>query len=97
MEPSTPNSSDQLREALLQLLWRQWSALGVAGHVSSGGRSMIDPEALKLGEQVGKLREIYDDIEQKSFKRLDASVSKIERVRKGEEKPEAASLPVDLG
>ncbi|HAZ07241.1 MAG TPA: DNA recombination protein RmuC [Elusimicrobia bacterium] len=52
---------------------------------------------LKLGEQVGKLREIYDDIEQKSFKRLDASVSKIERVRKGEEKPEAASLPVDLG
>jgi hypothetical protein len=48
MEPSIPNSSDQLREALLQLLWRQWSALGVAGHVSGGGRSMIDPEALVL-------------------------------------------------
>ena len=52
---------------------------------------------LKMGEQVGKLREIYDDIEQKSFKRLDASVLKIDRVRKGEEKPEAASLPADLG
>ncbi len=48
MKPSTPNSSEQLREALLQLLWRQWSALGVAGHVASGGRSMIDPEALVL-------------------------------------------------
>ena len=48
MKPSTPNSSNQLREALLQLLWRQWSALGVAGHVSSGGRSIIDPEALVL-------------------------------------------------
>ena len=43
---------------------------------------------LKLGEHLGKLRETYDDIEQKSFKRLDASVSKIDRVRKGEEKPE---------
>lgn len=48
MKSSTPNSSDQLREALLQLLWRQWSALGVAGHVAGGGRSMIDPEALVL-------------------------------------------------
>ncbi|OGS40430.1 MAG: hypothetical protein A2506_11145 [Elusimicrobia bacterium RIFOXYD12_FULL_66_9] len=52
---------------------------------------------LKLGEQVGKLRETYDDIEQKSFKRLDASVAKIDRVRKGEEKPEAVSLPGPLG
>ena len=51
---------------------------------------------LKLGEVVGKLRETYDDIEQKSFKRLDASVSKIDRVRKGEEKPEAPSLPEPL-
>ncbi len=48
MKTSTTNSSDQLREPLLRLLWRQWSALGVAGHVSAGGRSMIDPEALVL-------------------------------------------------
>jgi DNA recombination protein RmuC len=51
----------------------------------------------KLGETVGKVRELYDDIEQTSFKRLDASVAKIERVRKGEEKPEAPKLPADLG
>ena len=48
MKISTANSSAQLREPLLQLLWRQWSALGVAGHVSSRGRAMIDPEALVL-------------------------------------------------
>ena len=52
---------------------------------------------VKLGETVGKVRELYDDIEQTSFKRLDASVAKIERVRKGEEKPEAPKLPADLG
>jgi hypothetical protein len=52
---------------------------------------------LELGDKLGKLRELYEDIESKSFKRLDASVAKIERVRKGEEKPEPAKLPVDLG
>ena len=51
----------------------------------------------KLGEQVGKVGELYNDIEQVSFKRLDASVAKIDRVRKGEEKPEASALPSDLG
>ncbi|UPT76156.1 MAG: DNA recombination protein RmuC [Elusimicrobiota bacterium] len=52
---------------------------------------------LKLGEQVSKVSELYTDIEQTSFKRLDASVAKIDRVRKGEEKPEAPKLPADLG
>ena len=47
----------------------------------------------KLGEQVGKVGELYDDIEQTSFKRLDASVAKIDRVRKGEEKSDAPALP----
>lgn len=51
----------------------------------------------KLGEQLGKASELYGDIEQTSFKRLDASIAKIERVRKGEEKPEAPKLPADLG
>ena len=37
-----------------------------------------------FGDKLGKLRELYEDIEQKSFKRLDASVAKIDRVRKGE-------------
>jgi DNA recombination protein RmuC len=52
---------------------------------------------LDMGEKIGKLRELYDDIETKSFKRLDASVQKIDRVGKGEEKPEPAQLPADLG
>ena len=52
---------------------------------------------VKLGEQVGKVSELYEEIEQTSFKRLDASVAKIDRVRKGEEKPEAPKLPADLG
>lgn len=48
MKISTIESSADLREPLLRLLWRQWSALGVSGHVTSGGRTMIDPEALVL-------------------------------------------------
>lgn len=50
-----------------------------------------------LGERLDKAREVFDDIEQKSFKRLDGAVAKIERVRKGEEAPEAPKLPADLG
>lgn len=48
MKISTTDSSADLREPFLRLLWRQWSALGVSGHVASGGRAMIDPEALVL-------------------------------------------------
>jgi hypothetical protein len=36
-----------LRDPLLHLLWRQWSALGVPGHTDFG-KTMIDPEALVL-------------------------------------------------
>lgn len=50
-----------------------------------------------LGERIAKLRELYEDIEQKSFKRLDGAVAKIDRVRKGEEQPEPSKLPADLG
>ena len=50
-----------------------------------------------LGERLTKLQEVYEDIEGKSFKRLDASIQKIERVRKGEDKLEAPKLPADLG
>lgn len=47
---------------------------------------------LDLGEKLDKLREVYDDIEQKSFKRLDASVAKIDRVRQGDAKPDVDAL-----
>lgn len=48
MKISTLNSKTALREPLLALLWRQWSALGVSGHGGSRARAMIDPEALVL-------------------------------------------------
>ncbi|MBI4370906.1 MAG: DNA recombination protein RmuC [Elusimicrobia bacterium] len=49
---------------------------------------------LKMGEQLAKLRETYDDVEGKSFKRLESSIQKIERARRGEEKSEPAKLPL---
>ena len=48
MKIPTTSFSAELRAPLLALLWRQWSALDVAGHVASGNRALIDPEALVL-------------------------------------------------
>lgn len=48
MQNSLPNSSEDLRQSIVDLLWRQWSALGVSGHVVQGGNAAVDPEALVL-------------------------------------------------
>ena len=48
MTNSLANSNSELRRSILVLLWRQWSALGLAGHGSAGGNAMVDPEALLL-------------------------------------------------
>jgi hypothetical protein len=48
MKTLTTNFSAELREPLLSLLWRQWSALGVAGHIAGSSRTIIDPESLVL-------------------------------------------------
>ncbi len=48
MNPSLGTSRDHLREVLLQFLWRQWSALGVAGYTQTPDPWLIDPEALLL-------------------------------------------------
>jgi len=63
----------------------------------SSNYSLFKERFTEFGERLSKLRETYDDIESKSFKRLEASIGKIERVRKGEEKPEPPKLPADLG
>ena len=42
------DSRSQFQELLLSFLWRQWSALGVAGHAQSKDDRVIDPEALLL-------------------------------------------------
>jgi len=48
MNLSLNSFKDRLLEVLLQFLWRQWSALGVAGYASIRDPWMIDPEALLL-------------------------------------------------
>jgi hypothetical protein len=39
---------DELQDVLLNFLWRQWSALGVAGQTGAEDEWIIDPEALLL-------------------------------------------------
>ena len=48
MPPSLHNFRESLLQRLLDFLWRQWSALGVAGHAGNDDPWMIDPEALLL-------------------------------------------------
>lgn len=48
MEAWLASFRKQFREAILAILWRQWSALGVAGHAQTGDDRLIDPEALLL-------------------------------------------------
>lgn len=48
MNPSLTSYRQSLLERLLAFLWRQWSALGVAGHARSDDPWMVDPEALLL-------------------------------------------------
>ncbi len=48
MPKSPTNSKLQFREALLDLLWQQWAALGVAGAAKPDAEWCVDPEALVL-------------------------------------------------
>jgi hypothetical protein len=48
MNPSLKEFSEKYQELLLNFLWRQWSALGVAGHARGEDPWIIDPEALLL-------------------------------------------------
>jgi hypothetical protein len=42
------DTRDEIRGQLLELLWRQWSALGVRGRLSKMETRVVDPEALLL-------------------------------------------------
>src|SRR5271154_6278749 len=47
--PKSPTSSRmQFRETLLDLLWQQWAALGVAGAANPHAEWCVDPESLVL-------------------------------------------------
>jgi len=48
MKTSPDKFKEVFRQALLDLLWRQWTTLGVAGHAARESR-VIDPDALLLG------------------------------------------------
>ena len=49
MDTSLPDFRARCLEAALDLLWRQWCSLGVAGHAAPApGTRLIDPEALLL-------------------------------------------------
>jgi hypothetical protein len=48
MNPSLKNFKDEFQSVLLNFLWRQWSAMGVAGHAGGDDAWITDPEALLL-------------------------------------------------
>ncbi len=48
MHPLLKTFKEEYQDLLLNFLWRQWSALGVAGQTSAEDRWIIDPEALLL-------------------------------------------------
>lgn len=48
METSIQNSNERLNRVMVDLLWRQWSALGVSAQVEQTGKAIVDPEALLL-------------------------------------------------
>lgn len=48
MQTSLTNFSERFRELALNFLWREWSALGVAGNARTQASWIIDPEALLL-------------------------------------------------
>jgi len=48
MNPSLKQFKEEYQTRLLDLLWRQWSALGVAGQTQDTNDDILDPEALLL-------------------------------------------------
>jgi hypothetical protein len=48
MNRSLQNTRSKFINDTLNFLWRQWSAIGVAGHARTGDDRVIDPEALIL-------------------------------------------------
>jgi hypothetical protein len=48
MKTSLKDTKRKLVEQMLEFLWRQWSAIGLAGHAEHEDNRVIDPEALLL-------------------------------------------------
>ncbi|MBL9137523.1 MAG: hypothetical protein JNK85_16745 [Verrucomicrobiales bacterium] len=59
---SSPRA-DRFRELTLSFLWRQWTALGVAGHAGEVGDVILDPEALLLATtQLAREPRLFDEV-----------------------------------
>jgi hypothetical protein len=59
-----PESNAAWHEALLDLLWRQWCALGVPGHAEAYRQAIVDPEALIVATALHGRREprLFDEM-----------------------------------
>ncbi|HEY5473384.1 MAG TPA: hypothetical protein VIK32_09360, partial [Candidatus Limnocylindrales bacterium] len=59
----TSDLYDHLADVTLELAWRQWTAIGVAG-ARSGRQTIVDPEALLLATlSVGRLdARLFDEV-----------------------------------
>ena len=56
-------SREHLQERILDFLWRQWSALGVAGQSQPADYWMLDPEALLLATtSLGREPRLFDEV-----------------------------------
>ena len=56
-------SKEKFRELILAFLWRQWSALGVAGVSQTADNWLIDPEALLLATtSLGREARLFDEV-----------------------------------
>jgi hypothetical protein len=94
MQTLLTSSRAELLEAALQLLWRQWSALGVAGVVRDDGNEIIDPEALLLITTVFSRYEarLFDEV--LDWLRLNGNRLNLQRLRNLHEAWPAADLNV---
>lgn len=64
MPTSLQNSSEELNRVIVDLLWRQWSALGLSAQVEQTGKAIVDPEALLLCSTVFARQDarLFDEI-----------------------------------
>lgn len=64
MATSLQNSNENLNRVIIDLLWRQWSALGVSAQAEQSGDVIVDPEALLLCSTVFARQDarLFDEI-----------------------------------
>ena len=97
MKQSLTTFRDQVRDKLLAFLWRQWSALGVAGHAKTNDPWAIDPEALLLlTATVGRHdARLFDEV--LDWLDVNGTFINVQRLRRIQQTEGFAGLPVLAG